>query len=348
MAKGEHGAEQNAERNHHGGEIVEAGAADEGERLDRFLARRLPGLSRSRLKQLIEAGCVSAGGATLSEPSRRVKPGQVFAIAVPEAVPATPQGEAIALDIVYEDDDLIVVDKPAGMVVHPAPGNSGGTLVNALIAHCGTSLSGIGSERRPGIVHRLDKDTSGLIVAAKNDATHQALSADFAARRIERRYLAVVWGRPTPNEGEIEGAIGRHPVDRKRMALVKRGGKPALTRYKVLEALGPGATLIECRLATGRTHQIRVHLAAIGHPLLGDPVYGRETAARRARLTPTGRVALATLRRQALHAASLGFLHPRTKAWREFASALPADLQRLIKAMKKHDISQYPSAMLNH
>jgi 23S rRNA pseudouridine1911/1915/1917 synthase len=348
MAKGEQGAEQNAERKKDGGEIVEAGAEDEGERLDRFLARRLAGLSRSRLKQLIEAGCVSAGGATLSEPSQRVKPGQVFAIAVPEAVAATPQGEAIALDIVYEDDDLIVVDKPAGMVVHPAPGNSGGTLVNALIAHCGASLSGIGGERRPGIVHRLDKDTSGLIVAAKNDATHQALSADFAARRIERRYLAVVWGRPTPNEGEVEGAIGRHPVDRKRMALVKRGGKPALTRYKVIEALGPAASLIECRLATGRTHQIRVHLAAMGHPLLGDPVYGRKTAARRARLGPVGQAALATFRRQALHAASLGFLHPRTKAWLAFASALPADLQRLIKAMKKHDISQYPSAMLNH
>jgi 23S rRNA pseudouridine1911/1915/1917 synthase len=344
MAKGEQDAEQSKD----GGEVVEAGAEDEGERLDRFLARRLTRLSRSRLKQLIEAGYVSAGGATLSEPSQRVKPGQVFTVSVPEAAPATPRGEAIALDIVYEDEDLIVVDKPAGMVVHPAPGNAGNTLVNALIAHCGASLSGIGGERRPGIVHRLDKDTSGLIVAAKNDAAHRALSADFAARRIERRYLAVVWGRPTPSEGEIEGAIGRHPVDRKRMALVKRGGKPALTRYKVLEALGPGASLVECRLATGRTHQIRVHLAAAGHPLLGDPVYGKETAARRSRLGIAGQAALAGLRRQALHAASLGFLHPRTKAWLEFASPLPDDLRRLIKAMKKHDISQYPSAMLRH
>jgi 23S rRNA pseudouridine1911/1915/1917 synthase len=351
MAKGK----EDAEHSKDAGEVplgpppvVEAGAEDDGERLDRFLARRLAGLSRSRLKQLIEAGCVSAGGATLSEPSQRVKPGQVFTVKLPEAAPATPRGQAIDLAIVYEDADLIVVDKPAGMVVHPAPGNPEGTLVNALIAHCGASLSGIGGERRPGIVHRLDKDTSGLIVAAKNDATHQALSADFAARRIERRYLAVAWGRPTPGEGEIEGAIGRHPVDRKRMALVKRGGKPALTRYKVLEALGPGASLVECRLATGRTHQIRVHLAAIGHPLLGDPVYGRETAARRARLDPAAWAALSAFRRQALHAASLGFLHPRTKVWMAFASPLPADLQCLIKAMKKHDISQYPSAMLNH
>jgi 23S rRNA pseudouridine1911/1915/1917 synthase len=312
---------------------ITAGAEDAGERLDRFLARRLAGLSRSRLKQLIEAGHVSVGGATLSDPSRRVKPGQVFEVTLPAATTAKPAGQPMDLSIVYEDEDLIVVDKPAGMVVHPAPGNPDHTLVNALIAHCGESLSGIGGERRPGIVHRLDKDTSGLIVAAKNDATHRALAADFAARRIERTYQAVVWGRPVPREGEIEGAIGRHPIDRKRMAVVQRGGKQALTRYRVIRSLGVAASLVECRLATGRTHQIRVHMAAIGHPLLGDPVYGRQTADRLARLGPPGRKALAGFHRQALHAASLGFSHPRTGLRLSFESPLPNDLELLIKSL---------------
>jgi 23S rRNA pseudouridine1911/1915/1917 synthase len=311
-----------------------AEAEDAGERLDRFLARRLAGFSRSRLKNLIEAGQVSAGGATLSDPSHRVKPGQRYTLILPEVVAARPAGQAMDLAIVFEDGDLIVVDKPAGMVVHPAPGNPDRTLVNALIAHCGDSLSGIGGEKRPGIVHRLDKDTSGLIVAAKNDATHRALAEDFAARRIERIYQAVVWGIPLPREGEIEGAIGRHPVDRKRMAVVKRGGKAALTRYRTIRVLGPGASLVECRLATGRTHQIRVHLAASGHPLLGDPVYGRETAERRARLSAAGQAALAGFRRQALHAGILGFLHPRTGQRLHFESPLPADLQILINALE--------------
>ena len=253
---------------------VAASAEDAGERLDRFLARRLSGLSRSRLKQLIETGRVSESGATLSDPSQKVKAGQVFQLDLPPVARATPLGQAMELAIVYEDEDLIVIDKPAGMVVHPAPGNPDKTLVNALIAHCGESLSGIGGERRPGIVHRLDKDTSGLLVAAKNDAAHQALAADFAARRIDRHYLAVVWGMPAPREGEIEGAIGRHPVDRKRMAVVSRGGRSALTRYRVVAALGLGASLVECRLATGRTLQIRVHLASIGHPP-GPPQPGR-------------------------------------------------------------------------
>jgi 23S rRNA pseudouridine1911/1915/1917 synthase len=311
-----------------------AEAEDAGERLDRFLARRLAGFSRSRLKNLIEAGQVSAGGATLSDPSHRVKPGQSYTLILPEVVAARPAGQAMDLAIVFEDGDLIVVDKPAGMVVHPAPGNPDRTLVNALIAHCGDSLSGIGGEKRPGIVHRLDKDTCGLIVAAKNDATHHALAADFAARRIERIYQAVVWGIPLPREGEIEGAIGRHPVDRKRMAVVKRGGKAALTRYRTIRALGPGASLVECRLATGRTHQIRVHLAASGHPLLGDPVYGRETAERRTRLSAAGQAALAGFRRQALHAGILGFLHPRTGERLHFESPLPTDLRTLISALE--------------
>jgi 23S rRNA pseudouridine1911/1915/1917 synthase len=309
-------------------------AEESGERLDRFLARRLAGFSRSRLKNLIEAGHVNAGGATLSDPSHRVKPGQTFTLVLPQTVSAKPEGQAMSLAIVYEDDDLIVVDKPAGMVVHPAPGNPDRTLVNALIAHCGASLSGIGGERRPGIVHRLDKDTSGLIVAAKNDLAHRALAADFAARRIERLYQAVVWGIPVPREGEIEGAIGRHPVNRKRMAVVKRGGKSALTRYRVIRALGPGASLVQCQLATGRTHQIRVHLAAAGYPLLGDPVYGRETAERRSRLSAAGRAALAGFHRQALHAGTLGFSHPRTGERLHFESALPADLHNLIKALE--------------
>jgi 23S rRNA pseudouridine1911/1915/1917 synthase len=313
---------------------VVAGPEDAGERLDRFLARRLAGLSRSRLKLLIEAGHLSAGGATLSDPSYRVKPGQSFELVVPETVAAKPEGQAMDLVIVFEDADLIVVDKPAGLVVHPAPGNPDLTLVNALIAHCGDSLSGIGGERRPGIVHRLDKDTSGLIVAAKNDAAHRALAADFAARRIERLYQAVVWGSPVPREGDIEGPIGRHPVDRKRMAVVKRGGKPALTHYRVLRVLGPGASLVECRLATGRTHQIRVHMAAAGYPLLGDPVYGRETPERRCRLTGVGQAALAGFRRQALHAGILGFSHPRTGATLHFESPLPTDLHNLIKALE--------------
>ncbi len=311
-----------------------AGDEDAGERLDRFLARRLAGFSRSRLKNLIEAGHVSAGGATLSDPSHRVKPGRTYVLSLPAVVSAKPEGQAIDLPIVYEDADLIVVDKPAGLVVHPAPGNPDRTLVNALIAHCGDSLSGIGGEKRPGIVHRLDKDTSGLIVAAKNDLAHRALAADFAARRIERTYRAVVWGIPVPREGEIAGAIGRHPVDRKRMAVVKRGGKPALTRYRVIRALGPGASLIECQLATGRTHQIRVHLAAAGYPLLGDPVYGRETAERRSRLSAACRRALAGFGRQALHARTLGFLHPRRGEQLRFESPLPPDILNLIKALE--------------
>jgi 23S rRNA pseudouridine1911/1915/1917 synthase len=315
--------------------LLAVGTDAAGERLDRFLARRLAGLSRSRLKQLIEGGYVSEGGATLSDPSRKVKAGQVFRVELPAPVAALPEAQAMPLSVVYEDGDLIVVDKPAGMVVHPAPGNLDRTLVNALIAHCGDSLSGIGGERRPGIVHRLDKDTSGLIVAAKNDFTHAALAADFAARRIDRRYLAVVWGLPQPREAEVAGAIGRHPVNRKRMAVVGHGGKPALTRYRVLEPLGPAASLVQCRLATGRTHQIRVHLASIGHPLIGDPLYGQRTVERRARLSPMSREVLADFHRQALHATSLGLSQPRTGSWLAFESPPPADMVRLINALKE-------------
>jgi 23S rRNA pseudouridine1911/1915/1917 synthase len=314
--------------------------AQAGERLDRALAAARPELSRSRIKALIEQGHLKLGaqnesGRTIEDPALRVKPGQVFILEIPPAVPAAPQGQAIDLTIVYEDDDLIVIDKPAGMVVHPAPGNPDNTLVNALIAHCGETLSGIGGEKRPGIVHRIDKDTSGLIVAAKNDAAHKALSADFAAHNIERAYLCLVWGVPSPSAGEITGNIGRHPIDRKRMAVVSKGGKPAITHYRVLKSFGLGAALVECRLMTGRTHQIRVHMAKIGHPLIGDPVYGKPTAARRGRLSPEARKAAEAFPRQALHATLLGFDHPRTGRHLSWESESPEDLRRLERALER-------------
>lgn len=303
---------------------------DGGERLDRLIARRVPVLSRSRVKALIESGHVSvSAGGTVTDPSRRVKPGQSFAIIVPDAQPAQPRAQALPLTVVYEDEDLIVIDKPAGMVVHPAPGNPDLTLVNALLAHCGDSLSGIGGVKRPGIVHRLDKDTSGLMVAAKNDQAHAGLSQQFAARTIERLYRAVVWGVPSPREGRIEGAIGRDPRNRKRMAVLKNGGKPAATQYRVVKVLAGGAaSLVECRLATGRTHQIRVHLAGQGHSVLGDPVYAGRRARRAGDDGP--RAAAQALGRQALHAATLGFSHPRTGKMCRFESELPQDVKDLI------------------
>jgi 23S rRNA pseudouridine1911/1915/1917 synthase len=315
---------------------IEIAIADSqaGERLDRALAAARPELSRSRIKALIEQGHLLLGGATIKDPALRVKPGQVFALEIPPAAEAAPQGQAIALSIVYEDDDLIVIDKPAGMVVHPAPGNPDNTLVNALIAHCGESLSGIGGERRPGIVHRIDKDTSGLIVAAKNDAAHKALSAAFAAHDIERAYLCLVWGVPSPAAGTVEGNIGRHPVDRKRMAVVSRGGKHAVTHYRVLKRFGLGAALVECRLETGRTHQIRVHMTKLGHPLIGDATYGKPTPARRARLAPEARKAAEAFPRQALHAALLGFDHPRTGRHLRWQSESPADFRRLERSLE--------------
>ncbi|HKY94111.1 MAG TPA: RluA family pseudouridine synthase [Kiloniellales bacterium] len=309
-----------------------------GERADRFLAAALaeaaPGLSRSRLKALIEEGAVALGGRTLREPSARVKPGQVFAIFLPEPRPAEPEAQAIALTVVYEDADLIVVDKPAGLVVHPAPGNPDRTLVNALIAHCGASLSGVGGVGRPGIVHRLDKDTSGLLVAAKNDLAHQDLTRQFQARTIERLYQALVWGTPSPASGSISGAIGRDPRNRQRMAVVAKGGKEALTYYRVAKSMVAGQiSLVECRLATGRTHQIRVHLAAKGHPLIGDPLYGRITKARLGALPTAARAAVQGFPRQALHAASLGFHHPRSKVWLFFQSAMPRDQESLMEEL---------------
>ncbi|WP_374383809.1 RluA family pseudouridine synthase [Dongia sp.] len=306
-----------------------------GERLDRALATLLPDMSRSRLKALIEAGnlVAAASGATIDEPSFRVKPGEIYRLDVPDATPPEPEGQAIPLDIVYEDADIIVVDKPAGMVVHPAPGNADGTLVNALIAHCGDSLSGIGGVKRPGIVHRIDKDTSGLIIAAKNDAAHHALSEAFAAHDIQRAYKCLVWGLPAPKAGTIETLIGRHPTHRQKMAVVSRNGKEAITHYLVELSFGLGAALVECRLETGRTHQIRVHMTHIGHPLIGDPVYGRATTARRAQVSDAAREAAKAFPRQALHAALLGVNHPRSGAYMEWESEIPADMRELIRIL---------------
>lgn len=321
-----------------GGEVkyhVEAQPADAGARLDAFLARAIPALSRSRLKRLIAAGRVRAGGGPVSDPAAKVKAGQNFAIVVPESVDARPAAQQIPLTVIYEDAELIVIDKPAGLVVHPAPGNPERTLVNALLAHCGASLSGIGGVRRPGIVHRLDKDTSGLMVAAKTDAAHSALAAQFAAHTVERAYRALVWGIPHPPQGTIEGNIGRSPRNRKKMSVVNRGGKTALTRYRVVERYGGLASLVECRLTTGRTHQIRVHLASRGHPVIGDAVYGRAKAERKQALPPAARAALEALTRQALDAYLLGFTHPATGERLNFCKNLPSDIKLLKVSLEK-------------
>ena len=309
---------------------VVAGPDAAGSRTDRFLADAIGDLSRSRVKSLIEAGAVRRQGALVHNPADSVHAGDSFTVQRPIPVAAIPLPQAIPFTILYEDSDLIVLDKPAGMVVHPAPGNEDGTLVNALLAHCGDSLPGIGGEKRPGIVHRLDKDTSGVMVAAKTETALATLSAAFAARDLDRHYTAVAWGMPAPGKGEIEGAIGRDPRDRKRMAVVAAGGKPALTRYAVVRAWAPVASLVRCTLATGRTHQIRVHLAEKGHPLVGDPVYLRRVPAAAKFAAPAVRQALLDFPRQALHAASLAFDHPRTKARLAFETPAPPDLQALI------------------
>jgi len=315
--------------------IVEAGAADGGRRLDQLLAAALPALSRSRLKALILEGRVASAGAVISEPSRRVKPGERFDVAVPPAAPAAPRAQAIPLEILFEDEALIVIAKPAGLTVHPAPGNPDKTLVNALLAHCGASLSGIGGVARPGIVHRLDKDTSGVMVAAKTDAAHASLTAQFQSRSIERVYQALVWGTPRPATGRIEGAIGRSPRDRKKMAVLRRGGKAAATRYRVVKTFGTAAALVECRLETGRTHQVRVHLAHNNHPLVGDPLYGRARHRGAAEFPPSARKMLEAFRRQALHAAVLGFDHPTSGARLRFEAPLPSDFSNLLNSLEK-------------
>jgi 23S rRNA pseudouridine1911/1915/1917 synthase len=306
---------------------------DAGQRIDRLIASRLAMLSRTRVKALIEDGRVTVDGVTIANPSFRVKSGQVCAIDVPPPVDDKPAAQAIPLKIVYEDAELVVLDKPVGMVVHPAPGNPDLTLVNALLAHCGDTLQGIGGVKRPGIVHRIDKDTSGLMVVAKTERAHAALSAAFADRTIERAYWAVVWGVPNPREGEINAPIGRSPTNRKKMAVVA-SGKPARTLYRVVKPLGLAASLVECRLKTGRTHQIRVHMTEQGHPLVGDAVYGRSRPARTKHLDPAAAAALLEFPRQALHAWLLGFNHPATGEFLRFEAALPADLVGLLAALE--------------
>jgi 23S rRNA pseudouridine1911/1915/1917 synthase len=317
-------------------EVVVAG--DEGStRLDRVLALRLAELSRSRLKALILAGQVMVKGAPVRDPAYHVAAGDTITIDVPEPVAAEPLAERIALDIVHEDDDIIVIDKPKGLVVHPAAGHETGTLVNALIAHCGASLSGIGGVKRPGIVHRLDKDTTGLLVAAKNDRAHQSLTAQFADHgrtgAMRRGYLAFVWGVPNRQRGTIDAPIDRHPYAREKMA-VREGGREAITHWELQESFQgrdgkPVAALLACQLETGRTHQIRVHLAHIGHPLMGDAVYGSHFKTKASHLGPQSQAALASLDRQALHAYLLTLEHPKNGTILEWISDLPADLARL-------------------
>lgn len=299
-----------------------------GQRLDAGLALVEPGLSRERIKALILAGAVMLDGRPATRPSVKLAAGAAYAIAVPDARPLDNEAQDIALVIVHEDADLLVVDKPAGLVVHPAAGHADGTLVNALLHHCAGQLSGIGGVARPGIVHRIDKDTSGLLVVAKTDAAHLGLAAQFAEHSITRRYVAIVQGRPSPANGTVRGNIGRSDHDRKKMALVGDGrGKHAVTHYSTEERLD-GASRIECRLETGRTHQVRVHMASIGHALLGDPLYSRPPKGLREVLKT------ADFRRQALHAQRLGFIHPVTKAECDFFSPIPADMAELLDKLR--------------
>lgn len=320
--------------------LIEAGSPTE--RLDRLLAAAWPDLSRSRLQALIRGGHVALGGHPILDPSAKPTGPAEIALIEPPPIPAEPAGETIPLDIVFEDDDLVVIEKPAGLVVHPGAGNETGTLVNALLAHCGASLSGIGGVMRPGIVHRLDKDTSGLLVVAKNDLAHHALAQQFAdhgrSGPLERAYLAFSWGAPEPRRGTIAGAIARSRSNREKMAVVAEDrGRHAVTHYAVEETFGsaadPLASLVRCELETGRTHQIRVHLAFVKHPLLGDQTYGSGFKTKAGLLPDEAREALSDLRRQALHATLLQFEHPRSGELMRFESELPGDLARLHAAL---------------
>lgn len=310
---------------------------DGGQRLDKTLAGHIADMSRARLQGLIEGGHVSQNSAPVTDSSRKVKAGEEFTIVIPPPVAADPVAQDIALDIAYEDDDLIVINKAPDMVVHPAAGNPDGTLVNALLAHCGDNLSGIGGVKRPGIVHRLDKETSGLMVAAKNDKAHQGLSEQLSTRTLKRVYQAVVWSLPSPARGIVETQIGRSRSNRKKMAVLETGGKEAITEYQTLEAFGILAGLVECRLQTGRTHQIRVHMAHIGYPLVGDPVYGKSSPTRFLRQHKVGDAlsrAMLDFPRQALHAAQLEFIHPISENRISLRADLPADMQGLIAALR--------------
>ena len=298
-----------------------------GWRLDRALAAAVPTLSRERLKALISSGGVAGPAGLVRDPAVKAVAGD-YRVTVPEPKPAQNEAQAIALEIVHEDDHLLIVDKPAGMVVHPAAGNPDGTLVNALLHHCAGRLSGIGGVARPGIVHRIDKDTSGLLVVAKTDVAHEGLAAQFAKHSIDRRYLAITSGIPAPAQGKIDAPLARSASNRKKIAIVKEGrGKRAVTHYRIVEPL-KGAALVECRLETGRTHQVRVHMASLGNPLVGDPVYGRSRNEHREILKRLD------FHRQALHAAELGFVHPVSKAKLSFKSAMPSDIQELFEALR--------------
>ena len=301
--------------------------AHAGWRLDRALASAVPTLSRERLKTLIRSGAVEAESGAVRDPATKVKGDERLTVAVPEPEPAHNEPQDIPLTIVFEDDHLLVVDKPAGLVVHPAAGNFDGTLVNALLHHCGSSLSGIGGVARPGIVHRIDKDTSGLLAVAKTDVAHEGLARQFAAHSIDRRYLAIVSGVPKSGGGVVDATLARSTTNRKKIAIVEGGrGKHAVTHWKRLELI-KDAALVECRLETGRTHQVRVHMASIGHPLIGDPVYGRSGKTHDKLLKDLG------FHRQALHATELGFTHPVTRLKLSFSSPMPSDMQELFNAL---------------
>ena len=323
-------------------------------RLDKALARDVPdkaALSRSRLMRLIEDGCVTVDEAVVTDPRFRVSEGAAITVAIEMAEESHIAGEDIPLDVVFEDDDLIVINKPAGMVVHPAPGTPGGTLVNALIAYCGESLSGVGGMKRPGIVHRIDKETTGLLVAAKSDRAHHHLAEQFAAHTVARRYLAICHGVPDQNDPRLRGIkgtsfepgnilkvqtlLGRHRTDRQKQAVSFTQGRHAVTRARPVVALGqpPSAALIECWLETGRTHQIRVHMAHCGHALIGDPVYGGRRKLSRKAVGEEGTAAARGFERQALHAATLGFVHPISGEQLQFVAELPADMQALLRAL---------------
>ncbi|SEQ74427.1 RluA family pseudouridine synthase [Sphingobium sp. YR768] len=303
------------------------GEAQHGLRLDRALADLLPDLSRERLKTLIGEGQVQSPQTNKINASMKVSAGQLYSITLPPPVPLDTVAQDIPLVIVHEDDDLIVVDKPAGLVVHPAAGNLDGTLVNALLHHCAGRLSGIGGVARPGIVHRIDKDTSGLLVVAKTDKAHEGLARQFKDHSIDRLYAAIVYGVPVPGNGTVDTWIGRSDADRKKMAVHREGrGKHAVTHYRMIDRLR-GAAMVECRLETGRTHQVRVHMAHLGHPLIGDPVYGRERKGFKSILETLG------FKRQALHAKTLGFIHPATEKPLLFQSVLPTDMQELLSEL---------------
>lgn len=310
---------------------------DHGSRLDKVLAAQLADLSRARVQALLDQGCVTRDGKLFEQASWKVRLGETFVVTVPPPVDATPQAQNIALDVVYEDSDVLVINKSPDMVVHPGAGNHDGTLVNALLAHCGDTLSGIGGVKRPGIVHRLDKETSGLMVVAKNDAAHQGLSAQLSDRTLKRVYHALVWGVPSPASGRVETQIGRHPTQRTKMAVLEHGGREAITDYRTLDNFALVAALVECRLQTGRTHQIRVHMAHQQNWLIGDPVYSRPSQGKFLKLHKVAESTAAAMQgfaRQALHAAQLEFIHPISHNKISLTAPLPNDMAQLLAAMK--------------